>query len=70
MYASFKTILIPVDFSVNTNVAVKKTLEIIGSDEATVYLLHICAARVLNGTENVLEKDLVIHQTACSHHLL
>lgn len=59
MYASFKTILIPVDFSINTNVAVKKTLEIIGSEEATVYLLHICAARVLNGTENVLEKDPV-----------
>ena len=48
MKDSFKTILIPVDFSINTEVAIKKALDIIGDDEATVYLLHISLARSLS----------------------
>jgi nucleotide-binding universal stress UspA family protein len=47
MRDSFKTILIPVDFSINTEVAIKKALDIIGCDEATIYLLHICPAKSL-----------------------
>ena len=38
---SYKKILVPVDFSINTEVAVKKTLELINGDEAVVHLLHV-----------------------------
>lgn len=38
---SFKTILIPVDFSINTEVAVKKAIEIADPEETSLYLLHV-----------------------------
>jgi nucleotide-binding universal stress UspA family protein len=41
MSFSFKTILVPVDFSINTEVAVQKAMEIADGDGATVHLLHI-----------------------------
>lgn len=48
MKDSFKTILIPVDFSINTEVAINKAVDIIGGDEAAMYLLHICPSRSLS----------------------
>lgn len=41
MLQSFKNILVPVDFTRNTEVAVNKTLELIDREEAFVHLLHI-----------------------------
>lgn len=41
MSFSFKTILVPVDFSINTEVAVKKALEIADGEGATIHLLHV-----------------------------
>jgi nucleotide-binding universal stress UspA family protein len=41
MSFSFKTILVPVDFSINTEVAVQKAMEIADADGATIHLLHI-----------------------------
>jgi len=38
---SFKTILIPVDFSINTEVAVKKALEICEGPGTCIHLLHV-----------------------------
>lgn len=37
----FDNILIPVDFSLNTEVAIKKAIEMAGSDEALLHLLHV-----------------------------
>ena len=37
---SFKTILVPVDFSVNTEVAVKKAL-VLADETTTIHLLHV-----------------------------
>lgn len=37
----FKDILVPVDFSVNTEIAVKKALELIQDKEGTVHLLYV-----------------------------
>jgi nucleotide-binding universal stress UspA family protein len=56
MRDSFKSILIPVDFSINTEVAVKKTLEITGSDSATVHLLHVNTVK--NRNENPEQKKI------------
>jgi nucleotide-binding universal stress UspA family protein len=45
MLQSFKNILIPVDFSRNTEVAINKTLELIGhEEEASIHLLHVSRA--------------------------
>lgn len=59
MRDSFRTILVPVDFSINTEVAVKKTLEIISSGESLVYLLHVSStksgAQALGMEEKMLE---------------
>lgn len=47
MVVSFHTILIPVDFSVNTEVAVAKTLEISDGLAPRVFLLHVLRAAAL-----------------------
>ena len=41
MAAAFDKILIPVDFSLNTEIAVKKAVELVGSDETVIHLLHV-----------------------------
>lgn len=41
MAVSFKTILVPVDFSENTDVAVKKALELADPDQCVIHLLHV-----------------------------
>jgi nucleotide-binding universal stress UspA family protein len=58
MRDSFKTILIPVDFSINTEVAIKKTLEIIGPGQSTVYLLHVNNTKSVTPGQDVEEKML------------
>lgn len=37
----FETILVPVDFSINTNVAIKKALEFATADVTAIHLLHV-----------------------------
>ncbi|MEP6747016.1 MAG: universal stress protein [Bacteroidota bacterium] len=41
MSIQFKNILIPVDFSVNTEIAVKKGLELIETNDSIIHLVHI-----------------------------
>ena len=41
MVKEFKTILVPVDFSLNTEVAIAKTLALVNSEEAIIHLLHV-----------------------------
>src|ERR1700761_848943 len=41
MAATFDKILIPADFSLNTEIAVKKAVELVGSDETVLHLLHV-----------------------------
>lgn len=41
MRTSFNTILVPVDFSINTEVAITRALELCENREATVHLLHV-----------------------------
>jgi nucleotide-binding universal stress UspA family protein len=43
---SFKTILVPVDFSINTEVAVNKALEVADKEGATIHLMHVLSDRV------------------------
>jgi nucleotide-binding universal stress UspA family protein len=38
---SFKNILVPVDFTVNTEVAINKTLELIDPEGSLIHLLHV-----------------------------
>lgn len=38
---SFKTILVPVDFSINTEVAINKALEVADKEGATLHLMHV-----------------------------
>jgi len=42
MLQSFKNILVPVDFTLNTEVAINKTLELVDYEGATIHLLHVC----------------------------
>lgn len=41
MSSSFKSILIPVDFSINTEVAVKQAIELACTNGSTIHLLHV-----------------------------
>jgi nucleotide-binding universal stress UspA family protein len=41
MAVSFSNILIPVDFSLNTETAVNKAIGLAGTDEAVIHLLHV-----------------------------
>jgi nucleotide-binding universal stress UspA family protein len=41
MSFSFKTILVPVDFSINSEVAINKALEIADTEAATLHLVHV-----------------------------
>lgn len=42
MLQSFKNILVPVDFTLNTEVAISKTLELVDQEGAAIHLLHVC----------------------------
>jgi len=61
MLASFKNILIPVDFTLNTEVAVTKTLELINGEGATIHLLHVLGPAYPFAKEKLLleEKKLI-----------
>ena len=68
MAVAFNKILIPVDFSLNTEIAVKKALELAGTDETTIHLLHVVRPG-RKGLEPrfrawVMERDL--HQLKCN----
>lgn len=41
MPAIFKNILVPVDFSINTQVAIKKSIEILEPEGTTIHLFHV-----------------------------
>lgn len=41
MLKSFKTVLVPVDFSLNTEVAIAKTLALVDRESAAIHLLHV-----------------------------
>ena len=43
---SFKTILVPVDFSINTEVAINKALEVADKDGATLHLMHVLSDKL------------------------
>jgi len=45
MEPAFNKLLIPVDFSVNTEVAVKKAISLAGAGKAVLHLLHVVAPR-------------------------
>ena len=41
MLPSFKNILVPVDFTLNTEVAINKTLELVDGEGSVIHLLHV-----------------------------
>jgi nucleotide-binding universal stress UspA family protein len=45
MGAAFNSFLVPVDFSLNTEIAVKKAISLAGTDNAMLHLLHVVAHR-------------------------
>ena len=47
MSSLFKNILIPVDFSVNTEVAVKQAIELACTDGSTIHLLHVIKPKMV-----------------------
>lgn len=62
MAVTFDKILIPVDFSLNTEIAVKKALELTGNDQAAIHLLHVVrpGRKAMNQFRLwVAERDLV-----------
>ena len=49
MPSLFKSILIPVDFSVNTEIAVRQAIELACSDGSTIHLLHVIRPKIFFG---------------------
>jgi nucleotide-binding universal stress UspA family protein len=68
MPAAFKNILIPVDFSINTEVAVKKALELIEPQHSMIYLLHVqkLTPRIIRIIKIIFGKDNSTSQKAMS----
>jgi nucleotide-binding universal stress UspA family protein len=61
MPATFNKILIPVDFSLNTEIALKKAIGLAGAEETTIHLLHVTrpGKKAVNQFRNwVVERDL------------
>ena len=61
MPATFNKILIPVDFSFNTEIALKKAVGLAGAEETTIHLLHVTrpGKKVASQFRNwVVERDL------------
>jgi nucleotide-binding universal stress UspA family protein len=61
MPATFNKILIPVDFSLNTEIALKKAIGFAGAEETTIHLLHVIrpGKKVASQFKNwVVERDL------------
>ena len=53
MSKAFDNILIPVDFSINTEIAVKKAIELTEENNAVIHLLHVTAPPSLIPTISV-----------------
>ena len=61
MPATFNKILIPVDFSLNTEIAIKKAIGLAGGEETTIHLLHVIrpGKKIASQFRNwVVERDL------------
>ena len=61
MPATFDKILIPVDFSLNTEIALNKAIGLAGAEETTIHLLHVTrpGKKAVNQFRNwVVERDL------------
>lgn len=48
MSKTFRSILVPVDFSINTEIAVKKAMELMDELDPTIHLLHVSSWLQLN----------------------
>ena len=59
MSPSFKTILVPVDFSINTDVAIAKAIELIDFD-GCIHLLHVTKKSINKKDKNYLNKEQVL----------
>ncbi len=60
MSFSFKTILVPVDFSINTVVAVNKAVQVADSHGAVIHLVHLIQAPLyLNLTRAITSQDAI-----------
>ena len=51
MQQSFENILLPIDLNANTELAVKKTTELVNAASTTIHLIHIIRADVINNAE-------------------
>lgn len=61
MSFAFKTILVPVDFSINTEVAIAKAIAIADEADATLHLLHVLVKNNEGAASALLEQA---HKTA------
>ncbi len=60
MSFSFKTILVPVDFSINTVVAVNKAVQVADAHNAVIHLVHLIQAPLyLNLTRAITSQDVI-----------
>lgn len=57
MSFSFKTILVPVDFSINTEVAINKALEVADNEGATIHLLYVAGSTRGNFINDAEKKE-------------
>jgi len=57
MIATFRKILIPVDFTVNTELALKKALGLIGQQEPEICLLHVLKIRTGKGAGKYILRE-------------
>jgi len=69
MPARFDTILIPVDFSVNTEVAIAKALELADERNVTIHLLHVQQQGLMRSFMKYLTPDAGVNQEKAQHKL-
>lgn len=62
MLQTFKSILVPVDFTLNTEVAINKALELIDPENSTIHLLHIISWRNSFRPKSIKECEKKLNQ--------
>jgi nucleotide-binding universal stress UspA family protein len=57
MLRAFKNILVPVDFTINTEVAITKALEVVDMEDSSIHLLHVIRQSSFYGKNSLIEVE-------------
>lgn len=66
MVEAFNTVLVPVDFSINTEVAIAKAVSLLDGEEAVIHLLHVFSSFSFSGNSRYEDSERKLQQWKAS----